>query len=469
MQQLPAFKTIGIAKELEAEENPGGLDQRVILNPSAVRALVDRGCDVSVQRDAGVGIGITDDEYLSAGAVIQDHDALYTNKDLVIKYKGPSQRNIGAMTAGSTLLSMAHLDVFSARRDALKHRGVNVVTMEKVRGWRDPVCTTYVRSQLLARKATRTLDPNIADRTVVFAGFGERTLGAFQTLARARPARLFIIPELNAQHLAPLGKLENLFIVFDSADAKPGICHKKLDLLGIDFLDLDFADETETASLLLANPDLLVPSDLGQRKIHCLFETGYCGTRYGIDLLRRPGGNLAGSKNGVAVLLGYGNVSVGAIQALLEAKIEIIRVMTRRDLVQSRMKTWFKQSDIIVCAAEQDADLRGHNFYVSNRNLAEDIPDGSVVIDLIGGTPNKRCPVEALVQTTFLPQIHFEQDGVYVAGLWGWDLAGRVLESAKTYSEQTTDVLIGEDMLINGLSTLAPGLRDALVLGPYVH
>ncbi|MBI3950634.1 MAG: alanine dehydrogenase, partial [Acidobacteria bacterium] len=60
---------IGVAKEIKDNE------YRVGLVPAGVKALEDEGHIVLVERGAGEGSGINDEEYVSAGAkIVQDAD-----------------------------------------------------------------------------------------------------------------------------------------------------------------------------------------------------------------------------------------------------------------------------------------------------------------------------------------------------------------------------------------------------------
>jgi len=56
--------TIGIPKEIKEQE------QRVGLLPSAAQTLVGHGHTVLVQKNAGVGSGYPDEEYVKGGAQI---------------------------------------------------------------------------------------------------------------------------------------------------------------------------------------------------------------------------------------------------------------------------------------------------------------------------------------------------------------------------------------------------------------
>jgi len=208
-----------------------------------------------------------------------------------------------------------------------------------------------------------------------------------------------------------------------------------------------------------------LPPEIGVRKVECLLETGKCGANYGLDLILNGNENVEPKE---ALVLGYGNVAFGALLALQKRGVGMIRVMTRRDLTQIRLKPWYQRADIIVSAAEQDVQSRGKNFYITKNNMKNDMKKKTAVIDLIGGTPNNRCPVEILEKTTFLPDIHFIYEGIYVAGMWGWDLVGAVKYSANRYSSQVTNILIGKEQLVKGLLNLSPGVIPALKLGPYL-
>ena len=89
-----AFKNIALAKEIESPENPGGLEKRVALTPEDVGQLTSVGVKVFVEYGAGLGVDFKDQEYLKNGAVMQKADEIYKDKDMIIKFKGPSLKSI---------------------------------------------------------------------------------------------------------------------------------------------------------------------------------------------------------------------------------------------------------------------------------------------------------------------------------------------------------------------------------------
>jgi alanine dehydrogenase len=75
---------IGCPKEIKNHE------YRVGLIPAAVKAYVDAGHQVFVQKDGGLGSGITDEEYLAAGAkVLATAEDVWGESDMIVKVKEP--------------------------------------------------------------------------------------------------------------------------------------------------------------------------------------------------------------------------------------------------------------------------------------------------------------------------------------------------------------------------------------------
>jgi len=170
-----------------------------------------------------------------------------------------------------------------------------------------------------------------------------------------------------------------------------------------------------------------------------------------------------------AVILGYGNVGQGALDELYQQGIANIHVLGRAQTAKSRIDYWLKNADIVINGAEQSVELRGKNFLISDQHIKDLIPEHSVVIDLVGGSPTNRSPVEAVMSCSFLTEPYFVQDGVLVSSLWGWPMMGMMRETAIRYSGQIIEVLLGDEKLIHGLENLTPGVQRALVCGPFLR
>jgi alanine dehydrogenase len=95
---------IGVPKEIKVLEN------RVGLTPGSVRELVHRGHAVSVQKDAGQGIGVADADYEREGATVALSAAeLFASCDMIVKVKEPQAVERAMLRPGQILFTYLHL------------------------------------------------------------------------------------------------------------------------------------------------------------------------------------------------------------------------------------------------------------------------------------------------------------------------------------------------------------------------
>ena len=81
---------IGVPTEIKT------LEGRVAIVPGGVSALVADGHEVLVQRGAGLGSGITDEEFAQAGAKLLDTaEDVWTSAEMIVKVKEPLPAEYG--------------------------------------------------------------------------------------------------------------------------------------------------------------------------------------------------------------------------------------------------------------------------------------------------------------------------------------------------------------------------------------
>ena len=86
---------IGIPKEIKEQE------QRVSLLPSAAEQLTRRAHSVLVEKNAGVGTGYPDEDYVKAGAEIVDQaKEVFARADMIVKVKEPLRRSFRSCAGG---------------------------------------------------------------------------------------------------------------------------------------------------------------------------------------------------------------------------------------------------------------------------------------------------------------------------------------------------------------------------------
>lgn len=117
---------IGVPKEIKNREN------RVAMLPTGVRALVSAGHRVLVERSAGVGSGVADEEYERAGAHIVEKASDAWNTDLVIKVKEPLPEEFDLMRPGQTLFTYLHLAADKRLTEELLEKRITGIAYETI-------------------------------------------------------------------------------------------------------------------------------------------------------------------------------------------------------------------------------------------------------------------------------------------------------------------------------------------------
>ena len=118
---------IGIPKELKNNEF------RVAATPSGVHAYVVAGHTVLVEKNAGAGSAISDDEYVKAGAsIIDSADEIWQKADLIQKVKEPIEIEYKRMRKGQILFTYLHLAANKLCTQAIIDSGITAIAYETV-------------------------------------------------------------------------------------------------------------------------------------------------------------------------------------------------------------------------------------------------------------------------------------------------------------------------------------------------
>ncbi len=463
------YKIIGLAKEIESPENPGALEKRVALIPSDVKKLADYGCEVYVEQGAGEGVGFPDPEYEEAGAIIESNEDLYRDKELIIKFKGPALESIPLMKPACTLFCMAHFHSFPKRAKMLEERRINVVAMEYVVQSPEKLPKELVLG-LMAADNCIELDlrrGGVDQDEFHVIGYSDRMAGVIRRLMNHSPESLLLHPE--DVTLEELGELNsNSVVVYDTSFFRdPHGVVVELEHRNIRTYNVDTFVKNHGTQALKYYRHVNPAPKFGKRKIEALHETGRAGARYGLKLLKNESVKKKNPEEAVAVVMGYGNVGMGAIHECYAAGVRVIHVLGKAQTRKGTIEQYIEHADLIINGAEQPEELRGKNYLLTRDHTENLLQKGTVVIDLIGGSASNRSAVENVIECTYLTDPFFEENGVLFSALWGWPMMGFMRETAIKYSGQITDILLGEDQLIQGLDHLKPGVAKALVCGPF--
>jgi alanine dehydrogenase len=118
---------IGLPKEIKDNE------YRVGLTPAGVNALVNAGHTVFVQKSAGEGSGVTDDQYVKAGGKILDSaDDVWAEGDMIVKVKEPIAPEYPRMRENQLLFTYLHLAPEFELTKQMMERNVTGVAYETI-------------------------------------------------------------------------------------------------------------------------------------------------------------------------------------------------------------------------------------------------------------------------------------------------------------------------------------------------
>ncbi|MEN9605910.1 MAG: hypothetical protein RJB29_784 [Actinomycetota bacterium] len=118
---------IGIPKEIKNNEF------RVSATASGVHAYVASGHTVLVEKNAGTGSGISDADYIAAGAkIIDSADEIWQKAEMIQKVKEPIEIEYKRMRKGQILYTYLHLAANKACTQAIIDSGITAIAYETV-------------------------------------------------------------------------------------------------------------------------------------------------------------------------------------------------------------------------------------------------------------------------------------------------------------------------------------------------
>ncbi|MTJ83450.1 MAG: alanine dehydrogenase [Telmatospirillum sp.] len=118
---------IGVPREVKIHE------YRVGLTPESVGEIVSQGHSVTVETNAGRGIGCTDEDYRAAGATIApDARAVFDAAELIVKIKEPEPAERRLLREGHVLFTYLHLAPFPDLTMDLLNSGATCIAYETI-------------------------------------------------------------------------------------------------------------------------------------------------------------------------------------------------------------------------------------------------------------------------------------------------------------------------------------------------
>jgi hypothetical protein len=348
--------------------------------------------------------------------------------------------------------------MYPERAQALREEQVNVFAMEEVRVDQFQPLKSDIWGRL---GALRTFEKILADIPakdlhVVFVGYSPLIDGAIRFMGLRDVASITVVPEHSISRcLCDFGDPAVIFT--DSSKGSISCTGKYLSRI-IDLARFDFSGQDENL------PDYIFPGgrvpELGGRRIESLHETGRAGARFGLESVAAESGSK--SSEPVVTVIGYGNVAMGAVSCIVDRGLSVT-VLNRYHTANGLLPIELSRANLVINGALTPSD----EFVITADHVSQLMKRGTVLVDLIGGSPTDRSPVEVVDTCTFLGRPSFDIDGVLVSSVFGWPNYYDPLGTSQRYSRQIAAVITESRAFSSPLELLPVGIRGAAVLGPF--
>jgi alanine dehydrogenase len=160
---------VGVPKEVKPDE------YRVAMIPAGVEELTRAGHKVLIQSGAGLGSGITDDEYARNGAELVPAAAdIWKRADMIVKVKEPLAEEWPHMRSGQTVFTYFHFAADEKLTQACLKSGITAVAYETIRDAKGtlPLLTpmSEVAGRMSIQQGAKYLERPQEGRGILLAG-----------------------------------------------------------------------------------------------------------------------------------------------------------------------------------------------------------------------------------------------------------------------------------------------------------
>ena len=223
---------LGVVRETAAYE------RRVALVPETVKRLVARKHRIVVETGAGIAAGVSDADYVSAGAeVLRDAASVFAQADVLLRIQPPSDIEVALMRPDQTIISF----VFALTRpdlvDKLAARGVNLLSVDAV-----PRTTLAQMMDVLSSQATLAGYRAVLLAAEALPKLMPMLMTAAGTIA---PAKVLVVGA-GVAGLQAIATARRLGATVEAFDVRR-VAKEQVESLGARFVEVDGDEDAQTA------------------------------------------------------------------------------------------------------------------------------------------------------------------------------------------------------------------------------
>jgi NAD(P) transhydrogenase subunit alpha len=306
-----------------------GAETRVAAIPETVKKFIALGASVAVERDAGLGASISNEDFEAAGAIVGDRGAVLAHADIILSVTGPDPASLAGTKRGALLLGA--LDPARRADDIAAYRaaGLDPLAMERL-----PRITRAQSMDILSSQSNLAGYKAVVDAAAAYGRAYPMMMTAAGTIS---PAKLFVmgVGVAGLQAIATGRRLGAQVSATDvrsatreqimSLGAKPIFVENVAGIEGegaggsAGEMSADYqAAQAELVSGHIAKQDVVITTALipGRPAPRLISDAQIATMRQGsviVDLAAEAGGNVEGCVAGESVVR-HGVTIIGAVQ-----------------------------------------------------------------------------------------------------------------------------------------------------------
>ncbi len=160
---------VGVPSEIKVHE------YRVALLPVGAEELKRRGHDVIVQKGAGAGYGITDEEYEAVGVtIVPTRDEVFSRAEMVVKVKEPLREEWSHIRDGQVVFTYFHLAADRELTEGIQETGCIAIAYETITdsNGRLPLLTpmSEIAGKMSIQEGAKYLERPMSGRGILLGG-----------------------------------------------------------------------------------------------------------------------------------------------------------------------------------------------------------------------------------------------------------------------------------------------------------
>ena len=211
------------------------LEKRISITPEIAKKYIDAGFSVNIEKDYGVHLGITDNEFLSVGCEIKLKDHILKSSDLVLQMNLPEKNDLDLINEKKILIGNFNSNNNKDIIDSLKDK-ISIFSMELL-----PRITRAQSMDILSSQA------NLAGYKAVIDSFAmfKKAIPMMMTAAGTISAAKVLVVGAGVAGLQAIATAKRMGAIVFATDVRIA-SKEQVESLGGKFLVVEGAENLET-------------------------------------------------------------------------------------------------------------------------------------------------------------------------------------------------------------------------------